>query len=120
MRRKVELYEDDFIDEQVKKVYEICKTNPCKCCSTAHNSGENICAGDLIQELWRKWKNAQFDSVAPGEAYISRDGLIAWLKTIPIRDLSDGLGLCCVIMESDFKRAIKNMPCSLIKKGWMK
>lgn len=45
---------------------------------------------------------------------IDVDALRAWLKTIPLKDLSDGLGLCRVIMEDDFKRAIKNMPNALI------
>ena len=31
-----------------------------------------------------------------------------------IKDLSDGLGLCRVIMEDDFKKAIKNMPKGII------
>lgn len=46
--------------------------------------------------------------------YIERDAFIAWLKKIPLVDLSDGRGLCRVIMEDDFKKAIKNMPESII------
>ena len=46
--------------------------------------------------------------------YIGRDALIEWLKRIPLKDLSDGLGLCRVIMENDFKKAIKEMPKSII------
>ena len=46
--------------------------------------------------------------------YIERDGLIEWLKRIPLKDLSDGLGLCRVIMEDDFKKAIKKMPKGII------
>ena len=46
--------------------------------------------------------------------YIDREALIDWLKRIPIKDLSDGLGLCRVIMEDDFKKAIKEMPKSII------
>lgn len=42
--------------------------------------------------------------------YIDRDALIEWLKRIPRIDLSDGRGLCRVIMEDDFKKAIKKMP----------
>ena len=42
--------------------------------------------------------------------YIDREALIEWLKRIPLKDLSDGRGLCRVIMEDDFKKAIKNMP----------
>ena len=38
--------------------------------------------------------------------YIEREALIEWLKSIPIIDLSDGRGLCRVIME----KAIKKMP----------
>ena len=45
---------------------------------------------------------------------IERDALIEWLKRIPLKDLSDGLGLCRVIMEDDFKKAIKNMPKGII------
>ena len=41
---------------------------------------------------------------------IDADALREWLKTIPLKDLSDGLGLCLVIMENDFRKAIKNMP----------
>ena len=51
----------------------------------------------------------------PGLAkYIEREALIAWLKHIPLRDLSDGRGLCRVIMEDDFKKAIKEMPKGII------
>ena len=46
--------------------------------------------------------------------YIDREGLIEWLKRIPLKDLSDGLGLCRVIFEDDFKKAIKNMPKGII------
>ena len=46
--------------------------------------------------------------------YIDREALIEWLKRIPLKDLSDGLGLCRVIMEADFKKAIKNMPKGII------
>ena len=46
--------------------------------------------------------------------YIERDALVEWLKHIPLKDLSDGLGLCRVIMEDDFKKAIKNMPKGII------
>lgn len=42
--------------------------------------------------------------------YINREELVAWLKRIPLKDLSDGLGLCRVIMEEDFKRAIRAIP----------
>lgn len=56
--------------------------------------------------------------------YIDRDALIEWLKRIPIIDLSDGRGLCRVIMEDDFKKAIKKMPKGIIadvapvRHGW--
>ena len=46
--------------------------------------------------------------------YIDRDALVEWLKRIPLKDLSDGLGLCRVIMEDDFKKAIKEMPKGII------
>ena len=46
--------------------------------------------------------------------YIDREALIEWLKRIPLKDLSDGLGLCRIIMEDDFKKAIKKMPKSII------
>lgn len=46
--------------------------------------------------------------------YIERDALVEWLKHVPLKDLSDGLGLCRVIMEDDFKKAIKNMPKGII------
>ena len=46
--------------------------------------------------------------------YIDREGLIAWLKHIPLIDLSDGRRLCRVIFEDDFKKAIKNMPKDII------
>ena len=46
--------------------------------------------------------------------YINREALIEWLKRIPLKDLSDGLGLCRVIFEDDFKKAIKNMPKGII------
>lgn len=48
--------------------------------------------------------------------YIDRNQLIDWLKTeIKFKDLSDGLGVCMVIMKEDFERAIKHMPDSIIK-----
>ena len=46
--------------------------------------------------------------------YVEREALIEWLKRIPLIDLSDGLGLCRIIMEDDFKKAIKNMPENII------
>ena len=46
--------------------------------------------------------------------YIDRDALVEWLKRIPLKDLSDGLGLCRVIMEDDFEKAIKKMPKGII------
>ena len=46
--------------------------------------------------------------------YIDREALIEWLKHIPLKDLSDGLGLCRVIFEDDFKKAIKNIPEGII------
>ena len=46
--------------------------------------------------------------------YIDRDALAEWLKRIPLKDLSDGRGLCRVIFEDDFKKAIKKMPKGII------
>ena len=46
--------------------------------------------------------------------YIERDAFIEWLKRIPLIDLSDGRGICRVIMEDDFKKAITKMPKSII------
>ena len=46
--------------------------------------------------------------------YIDREALIEWLKRIPLIDLSDGRGLCRVIMEDDFKKAITKMPKNII------
>ena len=46
--------------------------------------------------------------------YIDREALVEWLKRIPLIDLSDGRGLCRVIMEDDFKKAIKKMPKGII------
>lgn len=46
--------------------------------------------------------------------YIDREALVEWLKRIPLKDLSDGLGLCRVIFEDDFKRAIKKIPKGII------
>ena len=48
------------------------------------------------------------------DEYIDREALIEWLKGIKLIDLSDGLGLCRVIMEDDFKKAIKKMPKGII------
>lgn len=48
------------------------------------------------------------------DEYIKRDAFIEWLKRIPLIDLSDGRGICRVIMEDDFKKAIKKMPKSII------
>ena len=46
--------------------------------------------------------------------YIDREVLIEWLKRIPLKDLSDGRGLCRIIMEDDFKKAIKKMPKGIV------
>ena len=46
--------------------------------------------------------------------YIAREALIEWLKHIPLIDLSDGRGLCRVIFEDAFKKAIKKMPKGII------
>lgn len=46
--------------------------------------------------------------------YINREELVAWLKRIPLKDLSDGRGLCRIIMEEDFKRAIQTIPAGTI------
>ena len=46
--------------------------------------------------------------------YIDREALVEWLKRIPLTDLSDGRGLCRVIFEDDFKRAIKKIPKGII------
>ena len=46
--------------------------------------------------------------------YIDRGALIEWLKRIRLIDLSDGRGICRVIMEDDFKKAIKKMPKGIV------
>lgn len=46
--------------------------------------------------------------------YINREELVDWLKRIPLKDLSDGRGLCRIIMEDDFKRAIRTIPAGTI------
>ena len=46
--------------------------------------------------------------------YIDREALAEWLKRTPLIDLSDGRGLCRVIFEDDFKKAIKKMPKGII------
>lgn len=46
--------------------------------------------------------------------YINREELVEWLKRIPLKDLSDGLGLCRIIMEEDFKRAIRTIPAGAV------
>ena len=46
--------------------------------------------------------------------YIDREALVEWLKRIPLKDLSDGRGLCRVIFEEDFKRVIKKIPKGII------
>ena len=46
--------------------------------------------------------------------YINREELVEWLTRIPLKDLSDGRGLCRVIMEEDFKRAIRTIPDGMI------
>lgn len=46
--------------------------------------------------------------------YIKREAFVAWLKRIPLKDLSEGRGLCRIIMEEDFKRAIRELPREVI------
>ena len=57
--------------------------------------------------LWEK-------TVTGMAKYIDREALVEWLKRIPLKDLSDGRGLCRVIFEDDFKRAIKKIPKGII------
>lgn len=42
--------------------------------------------------------------------YINREELVAWLQHIPLKGLSDGRGLCRIITEEAFKRAIRTVP----------
>lgn len=44
------------------------------------------------------------------EKLISADELRAWLKKIPLHDLSNGLGFCRVIFADDFERVMKSFP----------
>jgi hypothetical protein len=46
--------------------------------------------------------------------YVDAQALRDWLKHIPLKDLSDGQGLCRVIMEDDFKAAIRSLPESAV------
>lgn len=46
--------------------------------------------------------------------YIDLEALVNWLKHIPLKDLSDGQGLCRVIMEDDFQAAISSLPESAV------
>ena len=46
--------------------------------------------------------------------YIDLEALVNWLKHIPLKDLSDGQGLCRVIMEDDLKAAISSLPESAV------
>jgi hypothetical protein len=46
--------------------------------------------------------------------YVDAQALRDWLKHIPLKDLSDGQGLCRVIMEDDFKSAISFLPESAV------
>lgn len=48
------------------------------------------------------------------DKYINREAFIEWLKCIPLTDLSDGRGLCRVIMEDNFKKAIQKMPEGIV------
>ena len=48
------------------------------------------------------------------DEYIEREALIEWLTRIRLIDLSDGRGLCRVIFEDDFKRAIKKIPKGIV------
>lgn len=48
------------------------------------------------------------------DKYINREAFIEWLKRIPLTDLSDGRGLCRVIMEDNFKKAIQKMPEGIV------
>ena len=52
--------------------------------------------------------------VGMAKYYIDREALVEWLKRIPLKDLSDGLGLCRIIMEDDFKKAIKKIPKDIV------
>ena len=73
--------------------------------------------GDILGGVQRKMISAPTEKgkkVLKMAKYIDREALIEWLKRIPLKDLSDGLGLCRVIMEDDFKKAIKKMPKGII------
>ena len=42
--------------------------------------------------------------------YIDADKFRDWLGKILLKDLSDGRGLCKIILAEDFEDAVKNMP----------
>lgn len=49
------------------------------------------------------------------EKLVSADSLREWLKKIPLHDLSDGRGLCCIIFAEDFERAMASFPGDAIQ-----
>lgn len=46
--------------------------------------------------------------------YIDVNKFRDWLGKIPLKDLSDGRGLCRVIFAEDFEDAVRNMPKNAI------
>lgn len=55
-------------------------------------------------------QSVEKDVVKIDRPYIDVDGLRDWMATIPVKDLSDGKGLCRVILADDFKKAINKLP----------
>lgn len=55
-------------------------------------------------------ESVEEDVVKIDRPYIDVDGLRDWMATIPVKDLSNGKGLCRVILADDFAKAINKLP----------
>lgn len=52
-----ELYDDVDIEELVEKVYSECREKDCDSCPRRNEIESGVCKTDLINDLWRHWKN---------------------------------------------------------------
>lgn len=56
--RMLELFNDKDIDDLVDIAYKRCMNKDCDACPSRNEFDGEICMGDIVRDLWRKWKNA--------------------------------------------------------------
>ncbi len=73
--KEVELWSDEDIDRLSDIVYSDCVGEDCDQCPYRLEVNNETCKADIIQELWRKWRNERTECKA--EIIKLRDDLYA-------------------------------------------